>query len=437
MRNTTILVFGTLALLAGCGGGNDHADAGLDAGPTMDATPGEDAGGERDAGEDAGSIDASAVVDAGPPTDGGPDDDAGGSAADAALSDAGAFDATTPLDADLPDAGPRADGGPLPFDASWFDGGGPTTHTFPPRDFVCAGSPLCATTVPLRSVADRTVTVTRDLPSVTLTSVVQILEVPEESSGAAVGFNLDALDSGAGSTAPSADCEEFNQDFTSVSEPGHVGVDNTFQSLVPTVEGLLDASDCPGGTTVGCVDAQVAAQIASGELLLIVEVTGVDSLLHDPEVQVSIHLGSVPGGGVPLLDASGLLAAGQSFDAVATVAGPVTGDIFHGRLRAELGTLMLPAATGTMLSLFPGQLDRAELRADVGPSGLTRGNLGGSTPVEWYVTEVSRIMPGIEATVRSVLESVADVTPTAADPAICADVSSGMRLATVSAVRLP
>lgn len=386
MRRTIVLA--VMLSWVGCGGGEAGVDAGRDAG----------------ASEDAG------------PRDGGP-----------ILDDAGR-DGGSSEDGSTPDAG-------VSIDASIPDGG--VAHTFPPRDFLCtsgAATP-CDTTVPLRSAAERTVVVTADMPRATLTYVVSVLQIPEESGGTAPGFNLDRRDSGPdGSSSSTADCEEYQVDFTSVLEPGHIGVDNVLSILVPTMESLMDPDMC-GGSTDGCVDRMIAQSIANGALLLLIEIAGVDSVVNDPDVTVGLYLGEVPGGGSPVLDATGRLAPGQTFATVSPIGVPVRSDIFLGRLRVLPGTITLPMGMAGLP--LPGSIARAELRADVALDGLSNGNLGGSTPVSWFVAEAERNEPGIGPTVQSILEAYADIEPTADDPLVCADLSSGLLLSAVPATRTP
>lgn len=382
------IVFVPALLVVACGGGESGGDGGHDAGMRPDA--GRDAGFVPD---DAG-LDAASIVDA----------------------------------ASGPDA------------SAWFDGAipdGGVAFTFPPRDFVCsAGAPTpCETTVPLRSAAERTVVVTSDMPRTTLTYVISVLQIPAEAGGVAPGFNLDATDSGpTGSSSPTATCEEFTVDFTSALDPGHVGVDSIFSMLVPTVEALLDPAMC-GGSTTGCVDRGIAQSIAGGSLLLLIEIDGVDSVVNDPDVTVGLYLGAVPGGGPPLLDGAGRLAPGQTFATASAIGVPVRSDIFLGRVRVLPGTITLPMST-TGIPL-PSTIANAELRADVALDGLSNGHLGGSTPVSWFVAEAERLSPGSGATVEPILEAYADIDPTAADPFVCADVSSGLTLSAVPAVRTP
>lgn len=368
-----------LALTLGaCGGGETSSDAGPDAG--------------RDGGPIAGD---DAAMDAGIDADAG--------------SDAGA---------------PTIDAGPIP------DGG--YVHTFPERDFVCkaGATPPCPTVEPLRSAEERTVVIRPDLDDATLAYIVNELRIPAASGGYAPGFNLDGLDSGEGSTAGSATCVEHNRDYVSSLDPGHVGVDNVFALLVPVVEAVLDPSQCDGPTE-GCIDRLIADAVASGELLLAVEIRGVDSVENDDDVTVGLYLVEVPGGGAPLIDpGTERIAPGQTFDVVMPVGVPVRGDIFQGRVRVQLGTIMLPMSTTNVP--LPAMISNAELRADVSLTALANGALGGSTPFSWIVAEAERLS-GMGELAMTIFAPYADIQPTS-DPTVCADVSSALALSGVPAI---
>lgn len=330
------------------------------------------------------------------------------------------------------------------FDAGDFDGGPISlTHLFPPRDFDCVPSTAprpCATVGPVLDPAARTVVVTRDFAPTTRAWVLTDVRLPPVVSSAlgdrAMGFNIDGIDSGFGSVSvsPTASCEELQPDVLSVYELGHVGVDNALATLVPTIESLIGSSGCPGGVTMGCLDAVVLGEINAGRFLLVLEVTGLQSYVHDDAVMAGLYLVQVPSGGSPVIGSSGRLAPGQTFSTVSVAAAPAAGDVFGGRLRVSWPSVNLPGMVGA--ALLPRTISPAELRGDIAAGTLTRAHLGGAVSVNDLVIQVSAIMPGIMATVRAVLESVADVDP-GATPDICADLGAGLDLAGVDATRTP
>lgn len=402
MRTMTIV----LALsLAACGGDGED-DAGVDAGD-----------GAGDAGMDAGGDDAG--IDAGA-------DDAG----------PGGFDAGPG-----PDAGPDAGD---TFDAGEFDGGPSSLLvTFPERDFVCAtpGAVPCATTQAATTPMSRTVVVTREFAPRGVSYVLSEVGLPPPMMGPSgqlgVGFNLDGMDSADGSAAVTATCEEFQPDYDSVHEAVHPGVDNALAGFLPTIEALLDPATCPGGTTAGCIDALLLESINTGGFLLVLEITDVTSFVHDESVIAQLFLVQAPGGGAPMLDAGGRVAAGQTFSTVRALSMPGVGDFFDGRLRVRWPRVEFPAMSTAISGLFlPDELTQVELRGDVTPAGLTNAHLGGLGSVNQLVMQSEMIMPGIGMTIRSLLEGIADVTLTAA-PDVCADLGTGLDLEGRSAVRTP
>lgn len=241
--------------------------------------------------------------------------------------------------------------------------------------------------------------------------VIASLTLPEALGARAHGVNLDGLDSGEGSTEPDATCQEFNVDFTSI-HGGEAGVDNAWSQLVPTLESLV-------GSTY---DELLAARIADGSLLIGVR-------LDDGG---GASLVSLSPSGPLRLDSRGRPEAGQRFEVIEELAvGSRSPDgarermVIRGRFRIPGVEMFLP--------LLPiAELDRAQLTYAVGSGGLMNGELGAAVEVELAVESIASIMPGIEDTLRSVLESVADLDP-GPDPQICTALSLGMAFEAVPA----
>ncbi len=230
----------------------------------------------------------------------------------------------------------------------------------------------------------------------------------------AAGFDIDGLDSGDGSMEPGATCEELHQDFAALTDNDHFGVDNAFQGLVGTIEGLLEAADCPGMTTEGCLDAFLQQQISEGSLLLLIEVSGVDDFLFEPSVMVQLHVGATADGMPPATESDGTVSPGQAFVSTMVLGPAVDAEIFFGRLAVRAGVLPLFVDLGDFeLDLV---IARAQVRFDISGTSLTRGAIGG------VVTVDSMVPPGGD---RSVLESIADVNP-GIDPTICEEISLGL-----------
>lgn len=110
--------------------------------------------------------------------------------------------------------------------------------------------------------------------------------------GVAPGFDLD------GRVSDADDAQSCGKpDFT--SPEGKPGIDNTFATLVPVIE----------KTGISAVETLLQASIQSGGVLLVLELDGLDSLVDDAEVKVTVRAGQ----GLPLLGTDGKLLTGQTF----------------------------------------------------------------------------------------------------------------------------
>jgi len=338
------------------------------------------------------------------------------------------------LDSGVPDdGGGSVDAGAGDDGGGGTDGGAGSAVVFPPRDFVCAGgSPPCETTTPARSEAERTVTVSVDMAPTTFTYLISNLSVGTDGTlDPVAGFNQDGLHSGSGSTEPSATCEELNIDTGSLFDSLHVGVDNAMATIVPTIESLMDSSDCPGGTTAGCVDFRIQSVINDGSNLLLVEVQEVESFVNDPAVTVVVYLGT----GTPTLSGE-LPAPGQTFGTAMELARG-SGDIFEGRLRVTFPELRILPPISASNPWFLTTVQQVELRADIDASGLTNGQLSGNNTVDFVTAQAEMLLPDIASTATAVASSIADLEPSAGDVATCDRLSMGATLRGVPATRTP
>ncbi|MGE0792241.1 MAG: hypothetical protein AB7S26_41595 [Sandaracinaceae bacterium] len=101
----------------------------------------------------------------------------------------------------------------------------------------------------------------------TLVFRIDRLSIPAPSGGATAGIDLDMIDSGPdGSPTPGADCEHAHPDFVSLLDPNEVGIDNAMGGLVPRLENLWQMERCPHMQRVGCSDARLTEDIASGAI---------------------------------------------------------------------------------------------------------------------------------------------------------------------------
>jgi hypothetical protein len=260
-----------------------------------------------------------------------------------------------------------------------------------------------------------------DMDPVTNTYVISTLSIPEVmgsgSAATAAGFNLDSMVS----TGAGTSCVELTPDYMSSNDTGENGVDNALASLVPTLEMLLSDGET--------LDQTLQGQITDGSLLIMMQVRDINSYNNDDSITVQLYLGEVPGGGAPMVSGAGL-AGGQEF--TGTAIGPaVTGSIVNGRMRVNTDLLTLMINTGDIM--LPLNIRNAQVRANITPTALANGAIGGSLRVLEIADAAEMIMAGLRATVISVLGGVADMEPQAADPTMCDSLSTGILFGAVDA----
>lgn len=255
--------------------------------------------------------------------------------------------------------------------------------------------------------------------------VLSTVSIPESmgsgASATAAGFNLDNMVTPGDPAA--ANCVDATPDFNSSNDPGETGVDNALSGLVSTIEGLLSDGES--------LDETIGAQIAEGSLLIMMEVRDIDSYTNDSSIEVQLYLGSVPGGAAPMLSGA-TLAPGQTFEGMA-LGSAQAGTITSGRMRVQTRLLTLSINTGDVaLDL---NIRNAQVRANITPTALVNGAIGGSLRVEEIADAAEEIMSGLRDTVLSVLGGVADLEPQAADPQTCDSLSVGILFGAVEAER--
>ena len=251
---------------------------------------------------------------------------------------------------------------------------------------------------------------------VTHTYVISTISIPEATGTMAAGFNLDGMVS----TGEGTTCVDLSPDYTSTNDMEE-GTDNGLASLLPTLAMLVG----------GPLDETLQAQIVDGSFLLLMEVSDINGFNNDDSVMVQLYIGSVPGGGAPMI-AGATLAPGQAFDGMA-IGTPQTGSITGGRLTVATPLLTLAIDTGDFMIDLP--IRTAQIRADISATGLGNGAIGGSLRVEDIATAAEMIMPFLGYTVRGGLGGVADRQPQAADPTTCDALSVGILFNAVSATR--
>jgi len=303
--------------------------------------------------------------------------DAGGPAEDAGASDAGGLDAGADEDAGM-DAGPDAgpvDAGPLTGESYFYV-----------IDLLQLGAP------------------------------------DDEESTVVAGFDLDDR------VSDRTDAESCRkEDWVGLPPESEEGVDNQLGPALISGEEEFQ------------IQGNVDTAIQTGQLLILVNLLGVDDLEDDDRVVVEIMFGVLPEGTFVPTIVGERYAAGQTFDVddrslledMMAARVWVPGSIEGGRLTAGPGELALTIPFAD-LSVTLEILDM-RLRMDVAESGIDNLVIGGSLDVERTLAALLALGTFDEGLTRLVLESQADLNR--GEDGQCTAVSIGMEGAGVPAVR--
>lgn len=228
--------------------------------------------------------------------------------------------------------------------------------------------------------------------------VVTSLSSPTLSGDIVWGLNLDSRVSDA---TDATTCHKA--DNVSPAPDNEAGVDNQLGPIITAQEGLLG------------LNAATVRSIAAGQLLLLIQVTGIDDYTDDPNVNVGLLAGRLPlGVWAPETDPStGMLAADQTFDiddrsyeddGVTPIAS-FDAYIEDGRVHASNSDFDLALPLGVTLAVKEGQS-----RFNISPTALDTGVLAGSIDVDDTVTAVSTAIGATyEGLVRLLLQGSADM----------------------------
>ena len=220
--------------------------------------------------------------------------------------------------------------------------------------------------------------------------VLQRLGFARADGGVSWGSDLDGVASAAGDGTGCGKPDLVDPD-------GRPGVDNAFAGLLPALE----------QTEAAAISALLQDAVDAGELLLVVEVAGLDDPLNDS--CVAARVGSAEG--APLLGTDGHLLGGQSFSRGAEGPGPwVEG------LEVVDGSLRFPAELRVQLQILDAELDAliqgGEVRIDLSPDGAPSwGHFSGGVSVAYFLEEIEKygIDPAVKELLRGVLPAVADL----------------------------
>ena len=253
--------------------------------------------------------------------------------------------------------------------------------------------------------------------------VLNLLDVARVAGTVSRGFNLDGRISD-GSDALSCNKTDFR------SPRGVEGIDNQLQALIPTLERLSEVN----------ISTSIRESIASGTLLVLLQLEHVDSLVSDECVTMSVLTGKLPAGvTAPRLDAAGRLEAGQTFDVSRASYGAdmepmiyVEGaSIASGVLTASGFDLSLPIPAGSAgtISLVSRS---SQVEARVSAGALQAGSLGGAVRTSELGPALGSLM--LDVPVSTILLLVGLETDLEKSGRTCGALSAALELGGVSAV---
>lgn len=212
--------------------------------------------------------------------------------------------------------------------------------------------------------------------------------------GTTWGFDLDGRVS---DTSDADGC--YKADY--VTPDGLTGVDSAFSGIVPALE----------ATEASAVEDLIQDSIQNGQLLLLVEVTGVDDPLNDDCVGVQVWRGE----GVPMLGTDGQLLDGQTFavDPALSSDKVECATLTDGSVLAGPLTLDLPLQVLDVEVSF--HVEEVYLRLDLTDEGPGWGYYGGAVPNEdiLRIVEEENDLGGIRDLVVTLVEASADLRPQA------------------------
>lgn len=208
--------------------------------------------------------------------------------------------------------------------------------------------------------------------------------------GVSWGSDLDGEVTPAGSTGG---CGKVD-----LTDPeGTPGVDNAFAGLLPALE----------QTEAAAISGLLQASVGAGELLLTVEMIGLDDYQSDD--CIAVQFGNAEG--QPMLGTDGELLPGQSFSRNPN--DPVTR---VDEASVEDGRLVFASDFGIKLQILDANLDlavtRGVVRMDMAPDGQSAtGHFTGGVSIDYMLTEIDKyaIDQGLKDLINTVMPAVGDL----------------------------
>jgi hypothetical protein len=206
------------------------------------------------------------------------------------------------------------------------------------------------------------------------------------ADGVAWGSDLDGVVSAAGDPRG---CNKLD-----LTDPeGTPGIDNAFAGLLPALE----------QTEAAAISGLLQDSVEQGELLLTIQVRGLDSMTDDS--CVSVAFGNAEG--APLMGTDGVILAGQSF-----ARNPADRVVYVDAAQIEDGRLLFAGDFGIKLQILDANLDldvtMGQVRMDIAPDGQSaRGHFTGGVSIPYMLSEIEKY--AIDADLKALLNQVLPV----------------------------
>jgi predicted small secreted protein len=237
------------------------------------------------------------------------------------------------------------------------------------------------------------------------------------------------------STATPRTAPGFDLDGDSVVACGPIaGVDTEFPGQAPDYGVGIDNALSANLASLATGGGGAVPEVNDGTNPMLIEVRGVDSLVSDPCVGVTVYYGAFPSGVTPLHDTDGRLSPNQTINTYPSTFSDNSGHIVGGRLMA--GHADFPFAFPILGQWIGCTLRAGQLRFDITADRMSVGVLGGSLPKTEVVAAINMV-PSLASYVSAIsgtLDSVADIDLDGS-PASCEAASTVFAFSGVAAIR--
>ncbi len=227
-------------------------------------------------------------------------------------------------------------------------------------------------------------------------------------------FGLD-LDGKVSDESDETTCGKLDQ----ISPEGVEGIDNQLSTVIPLFEFV----------GLGAFETLVQRAIDEGGLLILFQLDGIDDLVNDPEVTMTLRLGS----GVPLLGTDGRLLAGQTY----SLHPESPEQAFD--VRIEDG-VMVASGVDTRIPivvfgvLYELTFEKAEFRVPITPDGVISGGMmAGQVPLSDLIGIAAKANNNDDSILESVQAVLAGVTDLGYEDGQCTRLSAAIQFGAVSA----